>query len=83
MADDQTPDLPAHHQHHLRDLRAACAHLSVLTERVQRFADLLTGRHGEDLDAWMTTVDLPALHGFVHGLRMDVPAVTAAAPAAR
>jgi transposase len=73
-------DLPAHHQEHLRDLLTACAHLSVLAERVKQFASLLTGRRGEDLEAWMTTVDadnLPGLHGFVHGLRMDLPAVTA------
>jgi hypothetical protein len=37
-------------------------------KRVGQFTDLLTGRRGDDLDAWMTTVDtddLPALHGFV------------------
>jgi transposase len=47
---------------------------------VQQFADLLTGRRGEDLEAWMTSVDaddLPALHGFAHGLRRNLPAVTA------
>jgi transposase len=47
---------------------------------VQQFADLLTGRRGEDIDTWMTSVDsddLPALHGFVHGLRRDLPAVVA------
>jgi len=73
-------DLPAHHQEHLRDLLTACAHLNVLTERVKQFAGLLTDRRGEEPDAWMTTVnadDLPALHGFTHGLRMDLPAVTA------
>ncbi|GAA4608886.1 hypothetical protein GCM10023107_88870 [Actinoplanes octamycinicus] len=73
-------DLPAHYQHQLADLLASCAHLSVLAERVQQFADLLTGRRGEDLDTWMTCVDaddLPALHGFVHGLRRDLPAVVA------
>jgi transposase len=40
----------------------------------------LTCRQPADLDAWMTTVeadDLPALHAFVHGLRMDLPAVVA------
>lgn len=73
-------DLPAHHRQHLDDLLAACAHLSVLTNRVRQFAGMLTGRHGEDLDTWMTCVDaddLPALHGFVHGLRMDLSAVVA------
>jgi transposase len=73
-------DLPAHHREHLEDLLAECPHLAVLGERVSQFASLLTGRRGDDLDAWMTTADaddLPALHGFVHGLRMDLPAVVA------
>jgi transposase len=52
----------------------------VLAQRVSQFAGLLTARRGEDLDAWMTAADaddLPTLHGFVHGLRMDEAAVTA------
>jgi hypothetical protein len=51
-----------------------------MAQRISQFAGLLTGRHGEDLDAWMSLVDaddLPALHGFVHGLRMDLDAVVA------
>jgi transposase len=75
-----TTDLPAHHQKHLRDLLTACAHLTALAERVKQFAGLLTERCSQDLDGWMNTVDaddLPALHGFVHGLRMDLPAVIA------
>ncbi|GGK79366.1 transposase [Mangrovihabitans endophyticus] len=47
---------------------------------MQQFADLLTGRRGEDLDTWMTCAyadELPALHAFVHGLRRDLPAVVA------
>lgn len=73
-------NLPAHHRSHLHDLLAACPHLPVLAQRVGEFARLLTGRRSKDLDAWMTAVDaddLPALHGFVHGLRMDLPAVVA------
>ncbi|MEO3781623.1 ISL3 family transposase [Micromonospora sp. B11E3] len=72
--------LPAHHRSHLDDLLAACPHLNVLACRVREFAGLLTARRGHDLDAWLTTVDtddLPALHSFVHGLRMDLPAVVA------
>ncbi|WP_225319846.1 transposase [Micromonospora aurantiaca (nom. illeg.)] len=49
-------------------------------QRVREFASLLAGRRGENPGAWMTNVDadnLPALHGFVHGLRMDLPAVVA------
>jgi transposase len=39
---------------------------------------MLTGRHGEWLDAWMAVVDtanLPHLHRFVTGLRRDYQAV--------
>lgn len=72
--------LAAHHRDHLRDLLAACPHLTVLARRVGEFAGLLAGRRGEDLDAWMSAADaddLPVLHGFVHGIRMDLPAVVA------
>jgi transposase len=73
-------DLPEHHRRHLDDLLATCPHLAVLTERVREFAGLLTARRGQDLDTWMTTIednDLPAVHGFVQGLRKDLPAVVA------
>jgi transposase len=75
------PDnLPAHHRSHLDDLLAACPHLTTLAARVRQFAGLLTGRRGQELNAWMIAVEadeLPELHGFVHGLRMDLPAVVA------
>ena len=73
-------DLPAHHRSHLQDLLAACPHLALLAQRVTEFAGLLTERRGQDLEPWMTAVDadeLPALHGFVRGLRMDQAAVVA------
>ncbi len=73
-------DLPAHRRDHLNDLLATCPHLTTLAERIRELARLLTGRRGQDLNAWMTAVDaddLPALHGFIHGLRMDLPAVVA------
>ncbi len=63
-----------------RELLGACPHLAVLAEQVRDFADLLTTRRGDDLDDWMTAVDaddLPALHGFVRGLRKDLDAVVA------
>jgi transposase len=59
---------------------AACPHLTTLVQRIREFASLLTNRRGQDLEPWMTTVDdddLPALHAFVHGLRMDLLAVVA------
>jgi transposase len=73
-------ELPAHHRSHLDDLLATCPQLTTLAARIREFAGLLTARRGHDLDAWMTTVetdDLPALHAFTHGLRMDLPAVVA------
>ena len=73
-------DLPEHERGHLQNLLARCPHLAVLAEHVRAFADLLTRRRGADLESWMTTVeasDLPALHGFVRGLRKDLPAVVA------
>jgi transposase len=73
-------NLPAHQHSHLQELLAGCPQLTVMAQRISQFAGLLTGRHGEDLDAWMSLVDaddLPALHGFVHGLRMDLDAVVA------
>jgi transposase len=39
---------------------------------------MLTGRHGEHLDAWITAVeadDQPDLHSFAHGLARDYDAV--------
>jgi len=71
-------DLPEHE--HLDELLAACPHLPVLTEHVRAFAQLLTQRRGDQLQNWMTMVEtdeLPALHGFVRGLRKDLAAVTA------
>ncbi len=73
-------DLLTHHQQHLADLLACCVHSRLFAEHVQQVANLLTRRHDDDLDVWMTCVDaddLPALHGFVHGLRRDLPAVVA------
>jgi transposase len=54
--------------------------MSALTARVREFACLLTSRRGADLAAWMAAGDaddLPALHGFIAGLRKDLPAVVA------
>jgi hypothetical protein len=67
-------DLSEHERGHLQNLLACCPHL---TERLRAFAQLLTRCRGADLEGWMTAVeasDLPALHGFVRGLRKDLPA---------
>ena len=73
-------ELPDHERGHLDELLAGCAPLAVLAEHVRAFADLLTTRRGADLEDWMAAVeasDLPALHGFVRGLRKDLDAVVA------
>jgi transposase len=62
----------------LAEIRAACPHLDGLARHVQRFAEILTGRHGHHLDAWLATVDAddqPDLHSFAAGVRRDYDAV--------
>ena len=48
---------------------------------MHRFAEMLTGRHGERLEDWLTAVEdedrLPELARFARGLRRDQDAVTA------
>jgi hypothetical protein len=73
-------DLPDHDRVHLDELLATCPHPAALAEHVRAFAGLLADRRGADLESWMSAVDageLAALHGFVRGLRKDLPAVTA------
>jgi transposase len=62
----------------LTDARARCPHLDALAARVSEFAVILTGRHGDRLDDWITAAhatDLPALHSFTRGLHRDYSAV--------
>jgi transposase len=42
---------------------------------VAAFADMMTGRHGERLDAWIAAVDAGDLHSFTNGLTRDHAAV--------
>ena len=54
-------------------------HLDALAGHITAFAEILTGRHGDRLDAWITAVeadDLPHLHSFAAGLKRDHAAVT-------
>jgi transposase len=63
----------------LKEVRAACPQLDALAGHITTFADMLTGRHGDRLDAWITAVeadDLPHLHSFTVGLKRDRAAVT-------
>jgi hypothetical protein len=73
-------ELAEHDRSHLDELLASCPPLTVLAEHVRTFADLLTTRRGNDLQAWMTAgeaSDLPALHAFVRGLCKDLDAAVA------
>jgi transposase len=71
-------ELDAEEQVKLKDVRARCPHLDQIAGHVTEFATMLTGRHGERLDAWIAAVnadDLPDLHSFTHGLQRDHAAV--------
>ena len=71
---DLTPD----EQRKLHDIRSRCRHLDALTAHVAAFGDMLTGRHGHRLDAWIAAVeadDLPELHSYANGLKRDYDAV--------
>nr|WP_280175170.1 ISL3 family transposase [Micromonospora cremea] len=62
----------------LATIRAACPHLNAIAGHVNAFAEILTGRHGHRLNAWITAVtadDQPDLHSFIAGLRRDHDAV--------
>ncbi|MFB9476600.1 ISL3 family transposase [Nonomuraea salmonea] len=64
----------------LQALTAACPQLAALQLHVRQFAEMMTHRHGHNLETWMNAVlgdDLPELHSFVTGLRRDQDAVTA------
>ena len=73
------PDsLDADEQVKLKDVLARCPHLDALAGYVTGFAEMLTGRHGERLDAWIAKVqadDQPDLHSFTTGLKRDHTAV--------
>jgi transposase len=58
--------------------RERCPHLDALAGHVTEFAKILTGRHGDRLDDWITAVeadDQPDLHSFARGIRHDHQAV--------
>jgi transposase len=71
-------DLNPDEQRKLHDIRSRCRHLDALTAHVAAFGDMLTGRHGHRLDAWIAAVeadDLPELHSYANGLKRDYDAV--------
>jgi transposase len=74
------PDsLDEHERDSLAQIRQRCTHLDTLAGHITEFAKILTGRHGERLDAWIAAAgaaaDLPDLHSFTAGLKSDYDAV--------
>ncbi len=62
----------------LHRLRERDSDLDRLTGHVRTFAAMLTGRHGDRLDGWITTVEqdgLAPLASFARNLRRDIDAV--------
>ncbi|MCL2585112.1 MAG: ISL3 family transposase [Streptosporangiales bacterium] len=62
----------------LARIRERCPQLDALAGHVTEFARILTGRHGDRLDAWIAAVeadDQPELHSFVRGINRDYDAV--------
>jgi hypothetical protein len=62
----------------LTSVRAQCPHLDALAGHVTEFAKILTGRRGEQLDAWIAAAsagDQPDLRPFTTGLKRDYQAV--------
>ena len=60
------------------DVRARSPDLDATAKHVADFADMMTGLHGDRLDAWIAAVDaddLPHLHSFTNGIRRDHTAV--------
>jgi len=70
LTDDETAKL--------NTVKSRSTHLSATAGHVTAFAEMMTGRHGEHLPAWIAAVeldDLPSLHSFTSGIRRDQAAV--------
>lgn len=69
------PDrLDAQEKAALAEIRANCQHLNALAAHVNGFAEMMTGRHGERLNAWIAGVvadDQPDLRSFTIGITRD------------
>jgi transposase len=72
LSDDEQAQLAA--------ICARCPHIDALAGHIRTFAEMMTGRTGEnDLEGWLATAeagDLPELRSFAHGIRTDQQAVT-------
>jgi transposase len=63
----------------LAQVKARSPQLNAAAGHVTAFAEMMAGRHGEHLPAWIAAVgldDLPSLHSFTRGIRSDQGAVT-------
>ena len=73
------PYVNGQEQAKLGQVKARSTQLNATAGHVTAFAEMMTGRHGERLPAWLAAVDLddlPSLHSFTPGIRLDQPAVT-------
>ncbi len=71
-------DLDDHDRNRLNKVLARSSALQRLAYHVVSFAEMMTGLHGERLDAWIAAVeadDFPQLHSFTAGLTRDHAAV--------
>ncbi|MEV1120263.1 ISL3 family transposase [Actinosynnema sp. NPDC049800] len=71
-------DLDDRERGRLNEILARSSALERLSYHVGSFAEMMTGLHGERLDAWIASVeadDLPQLHSFTAGLTRDYAAV--------
>ena len=62
----------------LNRVKARSPHLNGTASHVTAFAEMMTGRRGDRLEAWIAAVDrddLPCLHSFTRGIHRDQPAV--------
>ena len=67
-------------QARLQQVLAHCPQLRAAATHVGAFAEMMCGRHGDRLDAWLAAVEadtLIPLHRFAAGLRRDYDAVRA------
>ena len=65
----------------LKQVLAACRELEAIAGHVRGFAEIMTHRHGQRLEDWLSALEaddgLPELARFARGLRRDQAAVTA------
>jgi transposase len=68
--------LDSDQQQALSAILGRCPELQDLAGHITGFAEILTGRHGDRLDSWLTAAgDCPALQPFTNGIRRDYQAV--------